>query len=511
MTETSTVLVVGAGPTGLTLAATLAEAGISVRIIDRRPQRSPWSRAFGLMPRTLELLHLRGQAEPFVEAGLPCRLAPIGDLRGHLDYEHLDSPFPYILILPQQRTEDLLEAWAVKSGAQLSRGVALTGLRQDANGVDVTLSDNAVTWEERVDVVVGCDGVQSSVRGLLGIPFAGRSYEQSLVIADVHLADAPDPPVYAQIAPRGMVATYPFGDGTYRLIVLDRTRMGVPLDEPVTLEELSASCLAITGRDFRPHDAVWLSRFRSSQRQAARYRAGRVLLAGDAAHTHIPSGGQGLQVGIQDAFNLSWKLAAHLAGWAPPGLLDSYERERHPVATDTLRKTDLAFRFETSNAPGTAGIRRLIAQAMHIPALQVPVMEQFAGLTLRYDRGAGQRRDRMIGRRLPETSVRNADGEHALSGLFHEGRYVLIDQSAAGSAARTADHGWADRVRTVSGKVPPRRSWPEVVLARPDGYVAWGGRATEDAALTAALRAWCGRPGPDRTPESSRDPRPEAS
>ena len=492
MTAERPVLVVGAGPTGLTMAAELASAGVPCTVVDRRDQASPLSRAFGLMPRTMEMLSMRGELEPFLASGLPSRLAPLGDEHGYLDYRQLDSPIPYILVLPQQRTEQLLEEWAVRAGAVVRRNVRF-GLTQDADGVDVTLDAGDGEHVERFAYVVGCDGVRSDVRAAAEIEFRGRDYPQSLMIADFMTID--DPPdrteVYARIAPRGMVAVYPFRDGTFRLVVLDRDRMAIGTETPVTLAELNTSCLAIVGRTFGLGAPIWMSRFRSAQRHAVRYRSSRVLLAGDAAHTHIPSGGQGLQVGIQDAMNLAWKLAADLGGWAPRGLLDSYERERRPIALATLRKTDLAFRFETSNSLGARGVRHMIALAMHVRRLQVPVMEEFAGLALRYPGPRG--RHPMAGRRIPDTALRDAGGTAVpLYPLFRDRRFVLIDQSTGQESRKLAEQGWGDRVHAVAAQAPDRPKWPDALLVRPDGYVAWAGPPDRNPGLQAALEEWCG-------------------
>lgn len=493
MTDERPVLIVGAGPTGLTMAAELASAGVPCTVVDRRAQASPLSRAFGLMPRTMEMLSMRGELEPFLASGLPSMHAPLGDGHGYLDYRQLDSPTPYILVLPQQRTEQLLEEWAVRTGAVIRRKVRFVRLAQDADGVDVALDAGDGEHVERFSYVVGCDGVRSDVRTAAGIEFRGRDYPQSLMIADfMAIEDPPDrTEVYARIASRGMVAVYPFRDGTFRLVVLDRDRMDVGTETPVTLAELDESCQAIVGRTFGLRDPLWMSRFRSAQRHAVRYRTSRVLLAGDAAHTHIPSGGQGLQVGIQDAMNLAWKLIAELEGWAPPGLLDSYERERRPIALATLRKTDLAFRFETSNSPGARAVRSLIALAMHVRRLQVPVMEEFAGLALRYPGSRGQHP--MAGRRIPDTVLRDAQGTAIpLYPLFRDRRFVLIDQSATGVPRKLAEQGWGDRLHTVAARAPDRPKWPDVLLIRPDGYIAWAGQPDRESGLRAALREWCG-------------------
>lgn len=501
MPSSPSVLVVGAGPTGLALAAELATAGIACRVLDRRTSPSPHSRAFGLLPRTLELLDMRGRAESFVAQGLPWSHAALGDGKRWLDYRRVDSPFPYMLVIPQSRTEEQLAVWAREAGAVIERGVAVTGLVQDEHGVEVEVEGPDGPRTERADFVVGCDGVRSTVRQLAGISFQGSSYDSSLIVADVRLATPPDPQVYARTGKRGMVVFFPFGDGTFRLIALDHARMAAPVEEPVTVGELRESCQAILGTDFGLHDPLWMSRFRSDQRLSDRYRLGRVFLAGDAAHTHIPSGGQGLQTGIQDAMNLGWKLAAHLSGWAPAHLLDTYQRERRPIAGATLRRTDMVYKFEVSNSVGARLLRGITTRAMGLPPVQNSVLEQLSGLTLRYPPlpGAPDTAARKaVGRRLPDAALRARDGVTAdsrLYGHFRRGGFVLLDQSHGGFCAGVAEDGWKDRVTAVRA-VADRKDLAEAVLVRPDGYVAWAGHAGDTPSLRAALRHWCGHPAP---------------
>lgn len=502
--DTPTVIVSGAGPTGLALATELSGAGVRCRVVEKRDRPSPWSRAFGLMPRTMELLDMRGQMDAYLDAGLPCSRPPLGDLRGHLDYHRLDTPFPYILIIPQSRTEELLEKSALDAGAEIERGAEVTGVQQgpDAVRVEITGADE-VTRTEQADFLVGCDGVRSTVRQKVGIPFPGRNYHQSLMIVDAPLGNPPQPEVYARITRRGMVAAYPFGDGTFRLIILDRHKMSVPAEQPLTLADASDSIRGILGIDLAPYDPLWLSRFRSAQRHATRYRQGRILLAGDAAHTHIPSGGQGLQVGIQDAMNLGWKLVAELRGWAPDGLLDTYEQERLPIAEATLRKTDMNFRFETSDSPPARLARWLIMKGGRFGPLQTPVLKEFANFTLRYPPPDHARPVPLVGTRVPDATLHG--GEHPggrLFELFRDRRFVLLDQSPDGRAAAAATAGWSDRVHTAHSRTQGRVRLPEVLLARPDGYVAWAGDADGSDELRGALTHWCGdaRPEPRSTP-----------
>ncbi|TCO45238.1 FAD-dependent monooxygenase [Actinocrispum wychmicini] len=479
----SRVLIVGAGPTGLALAVELAGAGIHCEVLEKRRERGVLSRAFTLEPRTMELLDLRGRMADFLERGRPCRNPPLGDSDAYLDYGLLDTPFPFSLTIPQYETETLLEKLAVNTGATVRRGAEVTGVRQDEHGVEIDVRTDGGESVERADFLIGCDGVNSTVRAAAGIDFDGRDYEQSTIMADARLRRPPSPPEFARITKRGMVAVFPFKDDTFRIIVFDHQKMMLPADLPLTLKDLNESCEAILGIDIEPYDPIWLSRFRSSQRHAQRYRSGRVILAGDAAHTHIPSGGQGLQTGIQDAMNLGWKLRAELAGWAPPGLLDTYEQERYPIAAETLRKTDLSFRFETSNSLAARVVRRLVVKMMRFKSVQRTNLMHLSGLTLRYPSNDG---GKWVGRRVPDRPLVNGpNGCGRIHDLFRDYQFAVLHYR--GSVTPLVA-GWADRVREA--EVEPT-GLPELTLVRPDGYIAWAGTAD---GLQAALRRWCGEP-----------------
>ncbi|GAA2658139.1 FAD-dependent monooxygenase [Streptomyces lunalinharesii] len=484
------VLIVGAGPTGLALAAELAGFGVSCCVVDKRTRPSTLSRACTVEPRTLELLDMRGRSGDVLDRGRECRHPPLGNEGGFLDYGLLDTPFPFSLSIPQAKTEEALRIAADKAGAAIRTGLEVTGLRQDEAGValEVTGPDGPETL--RAAYVVGCDGVNSTVRDAIGVDFDGWNYEQSLMMADARVGNPPGPAEYARITRRGMAALFPFRDGTYRVIVLDREKFTLPADQPLTLADLSESCTAILGTDIGLHDPLWLSRFRSSQRHAKRYRVGRVLLAGDAAHTHIPSGGQGLQTGIQDAFNLGWKLRDVLAGRAPDALLDSYEAERYPIAAETLRKTDLSFRFETSDGLVARLLRKAVMASMRIGPVHRINLEHLSGLNLRYPSGGG---GRWAGRRVPDRPLAGADGAATrLHELFHDGCFVLAGPGAPPPAVCA---GWSGRLRSGVLAEPLGRAWPPYTLIRPDGYVAWTG-GTPDDGLAEALRRWCGEPDP---------------
>ncbi|WP_199443685.1 FAD-dependent monooxygenase [Umezawaea beigongshangensis] len=486
MSPSPQVLVVGAGPAGLSLAAELAEFGISCRVVEKRTQRQTLSRACTVEPRTLELLDMRGRAAGVLARGRRCQHPPLGNDRT-LDYGLLDTPFPFSLSIPQAWTVDALRVSAEAAGAVISPGVEMTALRQDESGVDVDLRGPDGSSTVRVQYVVGCDGVNSAVRDAVGVDFDGWNYDDSLMMGDVRLANPPGDAEYARITRRGMVGVFPFQDGTCRVIVLDREKFRVPADTPLTLDDLSESSAAILGTDIGIQDPVWLSRFRSSQRHAKRYRVGRVLLAGDAAHTHIPSGGQGLQTAVQDAFNLGWKLRAVLAGWAPDGLLDTYEAERYPIARETLRKTDLAFRFETSDSLPARLVRKVVMGSMRITPLHRLNLEHLSGITLRYPADGG---GRWTGRRVPDRPlVAGGSGATRLYELFRDGGFVLLGPGPEPAHAAA----WSSRLRTGTLAEPIGRGWPPHVLVRPDGYVAWAGTAVDDG-LTEALHRWCGEP-----------------
>ena len=493
MSATFEVVIVGAGPTGLALAAELAGAGIRCLVVERRAEASPHSKAFTVMPYTLELLDMRGQADAMIQRGLPWRYAPFGDGHNHLDFGRLQSRFPYMLLLPQHDTEEVLQAWAVQCGAAVIREARVTGVEQDDDGITVEIEGASRTWREHALYVVACDGAHSTVRGLLGIPFEGRSYDSSLIIADVHLQHPPDPPVHAQISKRGMAAVFPFGGTLFRLILLDHERMSVPVSEPVTLAEIEESARALLGVDVGIRDPIYLSRFRSQQRQAARYRKGRALLAGDAAHTHIPSGGQGLQIGIQDGFNLGWKLAAHIRGWAPDGLLDSYEKERYPIATEALRQTDVAFRYETSRSPWVTAARRVAWRLMRFTRVQKSIIDNFAGFKFRYPQPPGGSSHRLAGHRVPEVIIVNGQGRAIrIHELLRHRRFVLVDQTPDGVFAAITASQWPDRLSVTRGHASNRSDLPMGVLVRPDGIVAWAAAGHDSAGLHDALRRWCG-------------------
>lgn len=353
------VLVVGAGPTGLLLAAELAQAGVPTTLVERRHTESSLTRAFAVHARTLEVLDARGTADELVAGGAPLdRVRVFG--AAELDLARLPTRFPFVLVTPQYETERVLRERAEAVGVEIRTGTELVSLRQDADGVEAELRGRDGTVRtERTSYLVGADGVHSTVRRAVGLPFVGRSsVMSSVVLADVRLAEPPAEVLTANGTGNGFAFVVPFGDGWYRVITWYRHRQ-LPDDAPVTLEEVREDTRRVLGTDYGMHDARWLSRFHNDERQTPHYRQGQVLLAGDAAHTHSPAGGQGMNTGLQDAFNLGWKLAATVQGRADDALLDSYEAERHPVGQRVVRMTGALIRLVVLRPPPLRAVRGL--------------------------------------------------------------------------------------------------------------------------------------------------------
>jgi 2-polyprenyl-6-methoxyphenol hydroxylase-like FAD-dependent oxidoreductase len=483
------VLVVGAGPTGLMLAGDLAAAGVDVKILERRAEESNLTRAFAVHARTLELLDMRGIADELVSQGFP-----LPEVRVHLgrreivfNMRHPDSRFPYTLVVRQARTEALLEKRARGLGVEIVHGTEVTDLRQDTDGVTVTVNGERT---ERAGYVVGCDGAHSTVRRLLGVRFSGRSYDTRIVLADSRFDRDLPLAVNPFVGRDGVVLLPPYGDGWYRATIWDRTRQHVPLDQPVDIEEVRDSVRRIAGDDLGLAEMRWSMRFLSERRQAERYRVGRIFLAGDAAHVHSPLGAMGMSTGIQDAANLSWKLAAAVQGWAPPWLLDTYQAERHPAGRTTLRFTDLMMRLAV--APGPVRLlRSVLAPAiMNRHRVSEAVRRTLSGLGIAYPVPAGTVGSPMAGSRVPDLPL-TVDGTGTrLYELMRGGGFVLVDTEGG---ARAAAAPWRDHVLAVRAEGALVGS-ATALLIRPDGYLAWSGNHADAGEVRTVLTQWCGRP-----------------
>jgi 2-polyprenyl-6-methoxyphenol hydroxylase-like FAD-dependent oxidoreductase len=472
----SDVIVAGGGPTGMMLASELRLHGVDVLVLERDAEPTNVVRSLGLHARSIEIMDQRGLLEGFLELG---KKHPVGGFfagitkpsPGRMDTAHL-----YTLGIPQPVTERLLTEHASKLGVEIRRGCELVGLSQDDDGVTVELADGT---QLRSRYLVGCDGGRSTVRKLLGVGFPGEPSTTETLLGEMELT-APWETVTAVMTEvrktQLRFGVMPLGDGAYRVGV---PAEGVAEDRsvPPTLAEIKQQLQAVAGTDFGVHSPRWLSRFGDATRQAERYRVGRVLLAGDAAHIHPPTGGQGMNLGIQDAFNLGWKLAAAIVGWAPEGLLDSYHTERHPVAASVLDNTRAQMEL-MSLEPGAQAVRRLVAELMDFEEVNQYLIEKVIAIGIRYDFGDGHE---LLGRRLRDVQLKQG----RLYSLMHGGRGLLLDQTGQLSVA-----GWADRVDHVVD-VSEELDVPAALL-RPDGHVAWVGEDQQD--LLDHVPTWFGAP-----------------
>ncbi|MEJ8658995.1 FAD-dependent monooxygenase [Streptomyces sp. MS1.AVA.4] len=466
-THATDVTVVGGGPTGLLLAGDLATAGVRVTVVERRPERtSNLTRAFGVHARTLELLDARGLADELVSRGTPMtRLQFFGRLA--LDLSRLRTRYPYLLITPQYEVERLLKRRALAAGAAFRYGTELRGLRQDDGSVTAELRDEEgrdATLRSRY--LVGTDGVRSSVRTALGLPFPGGSVIRSMAMADVRLAQEPKSPLFAGGTGDAFAVAASFGDGWYRVMAWRRSHQ-VPESEPLDLEEVRDIARQAFGTDFGMRDPRWLSRFHSDERQVPEYRKGRVFLAGDAAHVHSPAGGQGMNTGMQDAANLSWKLAAVLNGHAPDAdaLLDTYQSERHPVGATVLRSSGAIVRLAMAHTPARRLFRSLVAGFLDtVRPASDKAMGMVSGIGISYGSGGRRGAHRTTGRRAPDLDLK----EGRLYELLRRGAFVLVTPDGVDAAPPAAPA--APGPVTLAHWRTPRRA---ALLVRPDGYIAW--------------------------------------
>jgi 2-polyprenyl-6-methoxyphenol hydroxylase-like FAD-dependent oxidoreductase len=469
------VIVAGGGPTGLMLACELRLHDVHVLVLEKEAEPTKVVRSLGLHARSVEVMDQRGLLERFLALGTQY---PVGGFFAAIPKpspERLDTAHPYVLGIPQPVTERLLTERATELGVEIRRGCELVGMSQDEHGVTVELADGA---QLRSRYLIGCDGGRSTVRKLLGIGFPGEPSRVETLLGEMEVTAPPEEVAAVVAEVRKAQLRFgvgpPVSDGACRVVV-PAARLADDRTVPPTLEEFKQQLRATAGTDFGVHSPRWLSRFGDATRLAERYRSGRVLLAGDAAHVHPPTGGQGLNLGIQDAFNLGWKLAAEIDGWAPVGLLDSYEAERRPVAADVLDNTRAQMEL-MSTEPGAQAVRRLMSQLMDFEEVNRYLIEKITAIGVRYDFGEGHD---VIGRRLRDIGLKRG----RLYGLMHTGRGLLLDQTGRLSVA-----GWADRADHVVD-VSEELDVPAALL-RPDGHVVWVGEDQQD--LLGRLPRWFG-------------------
>jgi 2-polyprenyl-6-methoxyphenol hydroxylase-like FAD-dependent oxidoreductase len=503
------VVIAGGGPTGLMLAGELALAGVDVAIVERRASQDlAGSRAGGLLSRTIEVLDQRGIADRFLSEGQKAQVH--GFAGTNFDISDFPTRHNYGLGLWQNHIERILAGWVGELRVPIYYGIEVTGFSEDDTGVDVALSEGRSL---RAQYLVGCDGGRSLIRKAAGIEFPGWDPTTSSLIAQVEMAEEPELGIRRDA--RGMHALgkveYEIHDG--KVVYKEGGVVGVMLTEPhvvttssePTLRDLSEALIAVYGTDYGVHSPIWISRFTDMARQAASYRKGRVLLAGDAAHIHPPDGGQGLNTGVQDAVNLGWKLAQVVRKRSPESLLDTYHTERHPVAARVLRNTMASVALRRPDDRIKA-VGEIVSELLSMEEPRKRFAGMMTGLDIHYDLGDSSRprghpaHHPLLGRRMPDLDLITADADNPLRvfTLLHDAWPVLLNLGEPGDLDIAS---WADRVMSVDAKyegtwelpVLGQVAAPAAVLIRPDGYVAWVGEGT-DAGLRDALTAWFGSP-----------------
>lgn len=481
------VIVAGAGPTGLMLAGELALVGVDVQIVERRSTSElTGMRARGFHSRTIEILDQRGIAERFLAEGQTVPAAQFANAR--VDLSDLPTRHPYTLGLAQSHMERILTGWVWELGVPIHRGREVVGFAQDAGGVDLHLADGAPI---RAQYLVAADGGRSTIRKAAGIDFPGWEATRTTLIAQVEATEETSEGI--RIDETGIHGLTPLGDGRTVQVLVTEQQLG-PATEP-TLADLSHALTTVYGTDFGVCNPTSISRFSDATRQAAAYRSGRVLLAGDAAHTHAPTGGQGIGLGVEDAVNLGWKLAEVVKGIAPEGLLDTYQAERHTATTRVLKYTMAAAMTQLAD-DRVGALAGVLSDLLSVDAARVRLAALHAGLDVRY--GAESGSHPLLGRRMPDLDVTSADGPLRVFTLLHGGHAVLLNLAEPG---RVTSGPWADRVRSVDATyagawelpVAGAVTAPAAVLIRPDGHVAWVGGGT-GIGLEEAMTRWFGPP-----------------
>jgi 2-polyprenyl-6-methoxyphenol hydroxylase-like FAD-dependent oxidoreductase len=487
------VVIAGGGPTGLMLAGELALAGVDVAIVERRRagQELARSRAGGLHARTIEILDQRGIADRFLAEGQVMQVAAFAGIR--LDISDFPTRHNYGLPLWQKHFERILAGWIDELAIPIYRGSEVTGFAQDATCVEVALSDGRSL---RAKYLVGCDGGRSVIRKTSGIAFPGSDPTIRHIIAEVELTEEPEWGIRHHA--RGIHSLSKLDNSGLVGVLLTEQDLG-RTDEP-TLRDLSEALIGVYGTDYGIHSPVWISRFTDAARQAEFYRKGRVLLAGDAAHVHYPAGGQGLNIGVQDAVNLGWKLAQVIKGVvkgvSAEHLLDTYQAERHPVAARVLRNTLAQVALRRPDDRSKAA-HEVVSELLHLAEPRKRFAAMMSGLDIRYDLGEGHK---LLGRRMPDLDIVTARGPSRVFALLHKARPLLLNFGKPDGFDITP---WADRVQLIDARcigawelpVLGAVAAPGAVLVRPDGYVAWVGDLSQSG-LVDALARWFGSPTP---------------
>jgi 2-polyprenyl-6-methoxyphenol hydroxylase-like FAD-dependent oxidoreductase len=491
------VVIAGGGPAGMMLAAELALAKVDVAIVERRPDHVlVGSRAGGFHSRTIEVLDQRGVADRFLKEGQVAQASMIGTTV--LDMSDFPTRHPYSLGIWQNQIERIMAAWIAELEVRIYYGCEVRGFAQDDTGVEVECSDGQSL---RAQYLVGCDGGRSAIRKAAGIEFPGWDPSKSNLIAEAEVTEEPELGMRRDALGIHAIGRLEYeirdgevvyGDGGPVRVMVTEQQIGSS-SEP-TLQDLREALITVYGTDFGIHNVTSISRFTDMTRQAAAYRAGRVLLAGDSAHVHYPAGGQGLSLGVQDAVNLGWKLAQVVNGTSPESLLDTYQDERHPVATRALRHTMAQTALQRQDER-TKALAEVVSELASMDEPRKRLAGIVSGLDIHYDLGEGHP---LLGRRMPDLDLATADGPLRVFELLHDARPVLLN---LGEPGRFDIASWADRVQLIDAEyadvwelpVIGAVTAPTAVLIRPDGYVAWVGDGTDDG-LRDALTTWFGTP-----------------
>ncbi|MFE6774288.1 FAD-dependent monooxygenase [Streptomyces fimicarius] len=482
------VLVVGAGPTGMTLAAELRLAGARVTVLERLARRSGESRGLGFTTRTMEILDQRGLLSRFGDI----ETSTVGHFGGlPIDFSLLDGAGQAAKSVPQSETESRLEEWAVELGADIRRGDEVLAVREGGAGVEVDLRGPDGPATLTAPWLVGCDGGRSTVRGAAGFDFPGTAATMEMFLADVKGVELA-PRMTGQTLSGGMVMVGPLPGGVTRIVVCERGTPPRRRESPPEFAEVAAAWERLTGESIAHAEPVWVSCFGDATRQVTTYRRGRVLLAGDAAHIHLPAGGQGMNTGIQDAMNLGWKLGAVATGRAPESLLDSYHEERHPVGRRLLMNTR-AQGLLLLGGPEVQPLRKVFGELVRFDEVARHLAAMVSGQEIRYDVGGGGHP--LLGRRMPHLELLGAEHKTSTTELLRTGRGLLLDL-VGNARLRQRAVPWAARVDTVvaephDGPAVQDLAGTTALLIRPDGHVAWAAPGSHHD-LPMALERWFG-------------------
>ncbi|QTD44096.1 FAD-dependent monooxygenase [Ottowia testudinis] len=470
------VIVVGAGPSGLWIACELSLARLKVCVIERRAEPMSQSRSLTIHGRTLEMFAMRGLHERFLQVGRPMPSWHFAGLPTALDFSSMESRHPYMLFIAQTQTERLLQERAMELGVEFHRGCTASHIAQSEKGVEVHVHDASGTRRIDAAYLVGADGARSQVRQQAGIAFPGMAATQSVMMADAQV-DLPDGKATLSIeSAAGGLTILPLGQGKQRIIRLDPERRHVDSHEPLSEGELRESLVRIAGHDFSLRNATWLTRFSDETRLADTYRQGRIFLLGDAAHIHAPMGGQGLNVGLQDAMNLGWKLGAVAKSKAPAVLLDTYEAERRPegqrLLQSTLAQVALTSRYDEAGL----ALRRTVSEFLRHPSLNRQLAGELSCFDLCYPQPLPgfESSQGALGWRMPDCNVISEDGESSSIYAHLAGGSWLHLELVSQERQPLPDWLSSREVQQVRASIDtcPALNGMKDVLVRPDGYVA---------------------------------------